>query len=155
MKQEGSSEADPTALAEVDSKRKRSATLSSDGESLNNDNESAIIQKRQRIRGPSEPTPRLRQSTLVGHRNGKVRAEIPPDIEAAIRAMPEEIQHAITTLERIRGYVRDLVEFKAILDQQQVEIEQRLEKIETRETEQPRRPMSLSSRRSARTIARE
>jgi hypothetical protein len=53
---------------------------------------------------------------------GKGRAIIPPEIGAAIQAMPDEIQEVITTLERIRRYVTDLAEFKAVLDQQQAEI---------------------------------
>jgi hypothetical protein len=89
------------------------------------------LQKRRRHRKSSRvytPTPSSASKTAE-----KSPSDISPATEAAIREIPNEIKKSIKTLKMIRRYVDGLLDFKAILDYRQVELDQKLKEIERRD----------------------
>ena len=121
-----------SSVATFPLKRARSETVQNDDcEKAMDDGPPVPLQKRRMIREPPQiysPTPGSPSSRVE-----KARLELSPATEAAIREMPNEIRKSIKTLKMIRRYVDGLLDFKAILDYKQVELDQTLEEIARRE----------------------
>jgi hypothetical protein len=112
-------------------KRARSATVQGDDEAAAEDAALTNFPKRRRTCEPSllyTPSP-----TSAPKSAEDARSNLSPATEAAIQQMPKEIKKAIKSLKTVQRCVKGLLEFKAILDHQQMEICRVLEDIEGRE----------------------
>lgn len=132
--QDPDSEAEAISLeTTMTSKRERSATLQANDEAAVHQEPFTPPSKRQRL---SDASPLLLTpiSSLPPVNFGRARANISPTTETVIRQMPIDIKKAIKTLETIRNSVEGLLEFKAILDYKQIDLEEKLAVIERNES---------------------
>jgi hypothetical protein len=117
------------SVANVSFKRDRSTTLIED-EAASDDVSPTLSRKRQRI------CEKLQSQTpgrsWPSEKAGKARADLSPATEAAVHQIPKKIKKAIKALEAIGMCVNGLLEFKAILDHQQLEVDQKFEQIQCR-----------------------
>jgi hypothetical protein len=110
-----------SSAVKVSSKRARSVTVAGDDETESGDAAPRILQKRRKTRGASKlPTP---TRSAPPEQAGKARADLSPATEAEIQQMRQDITKAIETLQSISNCVNGLLEFKAILDYKQLQID--------------------------------
>lgn len=117
-----------SSAARASCKRARSATVVGDDEAAIGGVAPILLRKRRKTCDASTlqtPTP-----SSPPEQAGKARSDLSPATEAAIQQMPQAIKETIKTLKWISKCVEGLLEFKAILDFKQLEIDQMLEAIE-------------------------
>jgi hypothetical protein len=116
-------------VANVSFKRDPSTTLIED-EAAIDDVSPILSRKRQRIcETLQSQTPKR---SWPSEKAGKARADLSPETEAAVHQIPKKIKKAIKALEAISTCVNGLLEFKAILDYQQLEVDRKFKQIQCR-----------------------
>jgi hypothetical protein len=122
ISQESDREAESTSSAARHSpKRARSITVFDDDQTEAGDLAPIFLGKRRKTCDASKlQTPVL---SSPPEQAGKARADLSPATEAVIHQMRDDIKKAIKTLKSISKCVDGLLEFKAILDYKQLEID--------------------------------